>query len=100
MQLNWPQLYPSPNRVAVFHRYNRELHDIRITSWNLNGLGDTLGDVDVQNFLNSSDIVVLLDTMQDDYFHVDYPGFCCWHFARGARHDNCKAQLGWLLSND
>ena len=76
---------------------DRELHHIRITLWNINGFGDKLGDVDVQNFINSSGIVVLLETMKNDNFHVDYPGFCCWHFARGARHKNAKRSSGGFL---
>ena len=76
---------------------DRELHHIRITSWNINGLGDKLVDVDVENFINSFDIVVLLETMKDDNFYVDYPGICCWRFARVARHKNAKRSSGGFL---
>ena len=35
--------------------------------------------------------------MKDDNFYVDYPGFCCWHFARGVRHKNAERSSGGFL---
>ena len=66
-------------------------------TWNINGLGDKLGDGDVQKLINSYDIVILLETMKGKQFRVNYPGYCCWHFARDSRHKNAKRNSGGFL---
>ena len=71
--------------------------NIRIVTWNINGLGDKLGDIDVQNLIKSYEIIVLLETMKGATFVANYPGYCCWHFARVARHKNAKRNSGGFL---
>ena len=69
--------------------------NIRIVTWNINGLGDKLGDV--QNLIKSYDIIVLLETMKGATFVANYPVYCCWHFVRAARHQNARRNSGGFL---
>ena len=52
----------------IFRKQSHE--QIRIMSWNINGLRDKLGDADVQKAINPCDIVVLLETMKSDKFQI------------------------------
>ena len=50
--------------------------------WNINALGDKLGEDDIQEIIKKNDINVFLESMKDKDFDIDIPGFLCKNFPR------------------
>ena len=74
----------------------RDLRDISILSWNINGIGDKLGEIDIHNFLKEHDVIVLLETMKGKLYNVYIPGYVTCHFARPLRH-KIRKEGGFLV---
>ena len=66
----------------------------KLILWNVNGIGDNLGDTDMQNVLNENNIVVLIETMKRDDYQVDISNKICYHFARARQNNESKRASG------
>ena len=67
---------------------------VDVLVWNINGIGDKLGDPDIHALIKVHDIVTFTETMKDKHCEIDIPGYCMFHFARKTRHKNDKRASG------
>ena len=70
---------------------------MRVVTWNITGIGEKLGDIDIQNVLQSNDIIVFTETMTVRDYKINIPGYCSWHFARNTRSNKAKRNAGGFL---
>ena len=60
--------------------------NLRILSWNINGLGDTMGYREIHAITKSCDIVAFPETMKGAHFIQNFPGYQSFHFPRLTKH--------------
>ena len=65
--------------------------------WNINGIGDKLGETDVHDIIKVHDVIALIETQKDHSYDVQLPGYTSWHFARRLRHKKAKRASGGFL---
>ena len=63
---------------------------VRVVTWNIDGIGDKRGDIDIQNVIQSNNIIVFTETMKGRDYKANIPGYCSWHFARNTRNNKTK----------
>ena len=74
---------------------NDQDRNIRILSWNINGLGNKMTDPDLVAFIRNYDIIFFVETMKGNDFTLAIPGYKFHHVSRKHKHKNaCRASGG------
>ena len=82
---------------------NDQNRNIRVLSWNINGLGNKMTDPDLVAFIRNYDIIFFIETMKGNDFTLAIPGYRFHHVGGKHKHKNvCRASggIGILISND
>ena len=48
---------------------------MNILSWNINGIGDKLGDPDIYELIKHNDAIALIETMKGMHYQIDILGY-------------------------
>ena len=81
---------------------NDQDRNMRVLSWNINGLGNKMTDPDLVAFIRNYDIIFFIETMKGDDFTLAIPGYKFHHVSRKHKLKNaCRASggIGILISN-
>ena len=73
---------------------NHQVSEIRVLSWNINGLGNKMADLDLFPFIRDYDIIFLTETMKSNDYTLLLPGY---QFHRVSRKFNMKMLQGILV---
>ena len=68
---------------------------MNILAWNINCIGDKLGDPDIHELIKHNDAIDLTETMKGMHYQIDKPGYTSWPFARRTRHKSAKG-FRWI----
>ena len=73
---------------------------LRIISWNINGLKRKLGDVDFLRFVNSYDVILFSETWlsKSEYTNLDIDGYSCDHIHGNKSRGTKKGRFSGGLS--
>ena len=74
--------YVTEPKISKATRDNTSFNDksISVVYWNVNGLGDMLGEPDVISLLNKYDVIVMSETMKRPTFKVSFTGYTSYHY--------------------
>ena len=77
--------------VIVSDKVNSKNHSkqLGIMYWNVNGLGDKMGEKDFVDILLRHDVIILSETMKRPSLRVSFPGFVVQNFPHSTHH-RCK----------
>ena len=81
---------------------NDQDRNIRVLSWNINGLRNKKTDLDLVAFIRNYDIIFFIEIMKGNDFTLAIPGYKFHHVSRKHKHKNaCRASggIGILISN-
>ena len=81
---------------------NDQVSEIRVLSWNINGLGDKMADPDLLAFIREYDIIFLTETMKSNDYTLVLPGYQFHHVSRTFKHKNASrvsAGIGIPVAN-
>ena len=81
---------------------NDQVGEIRVLSWNINGLGNKLADPDLLAFIREYDIIFLTETMKSNDYTLVSPGYQFHHVSRTFKHKNASRAsscIGILVAN-
>ena len=76
---------------------NDQVSEIRILSWNINGLGNKLADPDILAFICEYDIIFLTETMKSNDYTLVLPGYLFHHVNRTFKHKNASRASGGIV---
>ena len=88
---NWPSRQTTWRTITV--RVTKTFFS-KILFWNVNGLGDKMGCLDLHTIITSHDILAFTETIKGTYFQQHFPGYQSFHFPRKLKHRNAKNILG------
>ena len=74
-------------------KFNDQVGEMRVLSWNINGLGNKMADPDLLEFIREYDIF-LTETMKGNDYTLVLPGYQFYHVSRSFKHKN--EHLIWL----
>ena len=74
---------------------NDQVGEIRVLSWNINGLGNKLADPDLLAFIREYDIIFLTETMKSNDYTFVLPGYQFHHVSRTFKHKKCFKSFWW-----
>ena len=74
-----------------------ECKPLRIMTWNINGLGDKIGEEDIQDMIKATDICVFLESKKGPDFVAEIPGYICKNFSRNKPVKNRNHYAGGIL---
>ena len=72
---------------------NDQVGEIRIVSWNINGLGNKLTDPDLLPFIREYDIIFLTETIKGNDYSLVLSGYQFHHVSRTFKHKNVQGLL-------
>ena len=75
---------------------NDQVGEIRVLSWNINGLGNKLADPDLLAFIREYDIIFLTETMKSNDYRLVLPGYQFHHVSRTFKHKNASRASGGI----
>ena len=67
---------------------NDQVGEIRVLSWNINGLGNKMADPDLLAFIREYDIIFLTETMKSNDHTLVLPGYQFHHVSRTFKNKN------------
>ena len=90
--------------IADVHRVinNDQDSTIHVLSWNINGLGSKMTDLDLVAFIRNYDMIFFYRNNESERFILAIPGCKFHHVSRKHKHKNgCRASggIGILISN-
>ena len=78
---------------------NDQVGEIRIVSWNINGLGNKLTDPDLLPFIREYDIIFSTETIKGNDYSLVLSGYQFHHVSRTFKHKNASRASGILVAN-
>ena len=77
---------------------NDQVGEIRVLSWNINGLGNKMAYPDLLAFIREYDIIFLTETMKSDEYTLGtrVPGYQFHHVSRTFKHKNASRASGGI----
>ena len=75
---------------------NDQVGEIRVLSWNINGLGNKLADPDLLAFIREYDIIFLTETMKSNDYTLVSPGYQFHHVSRTFKHKHASRASGGI----
>ena len=75
---------------------NDQVGEIRVLSWNINGLGNKMADPDLLAFIREYDIIFLTETMKSYDYTLVLPGYQFHHVSRIFEHKNASRASGGI----
>ena len=77
---------------------NDQVGEIRVLSWNVNGLGNKMADPDLLAFIRDYDIIFLTETMKSNDYTLVLPGYQFHHviMSRTFKHKNASRASGGI----
>ena len=81
---------------------NDQVGEIRVLSWNINGLGNNMADPDLLAFIREYDIIILTEIMESNDYTFLLPGYQFHHVSRAFRHrstSRASGGIGILVAN-
>ena len=75
---------------------NDQVGEIRVLSWDINGLGNKMADPDLLAFIREYDIIFLTETMKSNDYTLLLPGYQFHHVSRKFKHKNASRASGGI----
>ena len=75
---------------------NHQVSEIRVLSWNINGLGNKMADLDLFPFIRDYDIIFLTETMKSNDYTLLLPGYQFHRVSRKFKHENASRDSGGI----
>ena len=75
---------------------NGQVDEIRVLSWNINGLGNKMADPDILAFIRAYDIIFLTETMKSNDYTLLLSGYQFHHVSRTFKHKNASRAFGGI----
>ena len=75
---------------------NDQVGEIRVMSWNINGLGNKMADPNLLAFIREYDITFLTETIKSNDYTLLLPGYQFHHVSRTFKHKNASRASGGI----
>ena len=75
---------------------NDQVGEIRVLSWNINGLGNKMADPVLLAFIREYDMVFLTETMKSNDYTLVLPGYHFHYVSRTFKHKNASRASGGI----
>ena len=87
----------SIHQTSEINRKKSRLKQFRIMTWNINGIGNKLGENDILDMIKDTDMCVILESKKGPEWDINIPGYICKNFPRKKTVKNGNHYAGGIV---